>query len=80
MTQIEESKTCKTWWARRIDVRELRALAQSWQEYGNEDGAKLLEILRGKRGKLNYVEAGGWCGPNENQQILSQAGHIILNK
>ena len=66
------------WWTQRIDVRELREYARDLTEEGNDDGKFLMNLLKGKRGKLNYVDAGGWNSGNEAQRVLSCAGSKIL--
>jgi hypothetical protein len=77
--QVEEEMN-KMWWANRIDVRVLRNIAHEWQSEGDEDGTALLEILRGKKGKLNFIEAGGWNCSNETRRILTRAGYAVLNR
>ena len=66
------------WWTQRIDVRELRALAREWKQDGDEDGAELLQILRGKTGRLNFADAGGCNADNATRYILNRAGTEIL--
>lgn len=78
------------WWAQKIDVRDLRAFARDLiDDYGDSDdeddkmialaAQDLLDVLKGKRGKMNYIEAGGWDGDDHTKALLGRAGNAILN-
>jgi hypothetical protein len=75
-----EQQENKNWWTQRIPIRELKNLAYEWIYDGNEDGTKLLESLYGKKGMLNFAEAGGWNCSDETRRILTLAGYIIFSR
>jgi len=74
----------ENWWTQKIDVRELRRFAcgiinDTTDEVQVKAAKDLLLVLKGKRGKVNYVEAGGWNSDNHTQALLTHAGAAIIN-
>lgn len=80
---MEKTNMTNKFWAQRIDVRELRAELRAMREdkrYANEvdEIDECLALLRGNRGRLNFVETGAWNSYTHIQAMMQIAGSACL--
>ena len=63
------------WWAAELDVRDVRAALRAM---GTDAAREALAGMRGMRGTVNYISAGGWHGAPHIKAALAAAGARIL--